>query len=154
MAPNEGERWLVGTSIPVILFALGIAITLGAIYNSTGRIAILEADLTSRNALLPAHATAERLKLLEDTTRALPAFDARIGQQVDALRADVARLNGITERAVIERNDSNSRLAAVETALKDMQDRARRLREDLNMHRESDEAMLRARLLERERSGK
>lgn len=44
MAVNEGERWLVGTSIPAVLAALGVAVTAGIIYNSVGRITILEAD--------------------------------------------------------------------------------------------------------------
>ena len=146
MAANEGERWLVGTSLPVIIAALGAAVAMGILYNTAGRTTILEADLTQRNIVLPANSAAERIRSLEEATRGLPAIDAKLSQQVASLHLEVSRLNGIAERGVLEWNDAKSRLAAAEAEIKDLKDRGRRLRDDLNAHREADDAVLRDRL--------
>lgn len=143
---GDNNHWLVGTSIPVIMAALGVAVSAGIVYNNIGRILILEAELTLRNNILPAQTSAERIKRLEDTTQGLPVRDSQLAQQVESLQRDVSRLNSIAERAVIEWNDIKSRVSRMEATVESMQERERRLRDDLNAHREADEALLRDRL--------
>lgn len=143
---DRNNHWLVGTSIPVILAALGVAVSAGVVYNNIGRILILETELSDRSNYLPARITSERLKKFEDILSAVPGNDVKLQAQVDSLAREVVRLNSLAERAVIEWNDIKSRTSRAEATIESMQERERRLRDDLNSHREDDASILRDRL--------
>ena len=143
----NGEGSWLASRWPIMIFTLGIAASAGIIYNSVGRILILEADLQMRNNILPATQTSNRMDALGVVTASNNKALGELQGDMKSARGDIEELRK-EFRAREFWEDLAGRLARLEAADKEDRERDATMRADIRRHEKLDEQMVRQRLSE------
>lgn len=146
--PSNGRfsRAPLTNYIPLVLFVMGIAASAGVLYNNVGRISILEAELAQRTNVLPAEVTSKTIDKMSTAIDDLKSRALTVAADNANQRREIQSLQDLASEGVRKYTDTVRMLAQAEAQILDIQERAKRVRDDLNEHRKEDLELLRDRL--------